>query len=77
MFFPGVDTRQPLWALIDLYGNCSGLELINVRIHMSNFQRSQREQQQQLHHHDDQIVISEKSHFREEQSFKDEKETVK
>lgn len=47
IFFSGVDTRQPLWALVDLYGNCTGLELIDVRIHMNNFHRSQREQQLQ------------------------------
>ena len=42
-----MDVRQPLWALVDLYGNCTGLELIDVRIHMNNFHRSQREQQLQ------------------------------
>ena len=31
VFFSGVDTRQPLWALIDLYGNCTSIELVDSR----------------------------------------------
>ena len=29
VFFNGVDTRQPLWAMIDLYGNCTSIELVD------------------------------------------------
>ena len=36
VFFSGVDTRTPLWALIDLYGNCTTIELVDTRKHVSN-----------------------------------------
>jgi len=29
VFFSGVDVRKPLWALLDVYGNTVGVELIN------------------------------------------------
>ena len=28
IFFSGVDTRKPLWALIDVYGNTTALEFV-------------------------------------------------
>lgn len=28
IFFTGVETRGPVWALLDLYGNCTAVELI-------------------------------------------------
>jgi hypothetical protein len=37
VFFSGIDTRQPLWAMIDLYGNCTTLEMIDVRSSLNNF----------------------------------------
>ena len=37
VFFSGIDTRQPLWAMIDLYGNCTTLELTDVRSTLNNF----------------------------------------
>lgn len=37
VFFSGVDTRQPLWAMIDLYGNCTGLELVDLRSSLNNY----------------------------------------
>ncbi|TRY74580.1 hypothetical protein TCAL_04597 [Tigriopus californicus] len=37
VFFSGVDTRQPLWAMIDLYGNCTGLELVDLRSNLNNY----------------------------------------
>ena len=37
VFFGGVDTRTPLWALIDLYGNCTSIELVDTRKNMNNF----------------------------------------
>lgn len=37
VFFSGVDTRQPLWAMVDLYGNCTAIELIDVRRNLNNF----------------------------------------
>ena len=36
VFFSGVDTRTPLWALIDLYGNCTSIELVDTRKNMNN-----------------------------------------
>ena len=40
VFFSGVDTRQPLWCLIDLYGNCTAIELVDMRRSLNNFARS-------------------------------------
>ncbi|XP_026486431.2 protein neuralized isoform X1 [Vanessa tameamea] len=31
MFFSGVDTRSPLWALVDVYGNCTAVQLADPR----------------------------------------------
>ncbi|XP_026472645.1 protein neuralized-like isoform X2 [Ctenocephalides felis] len=32
IFFSGVETRSPLWTLIDVYGNCTGIEFLDPRI---------------------------------------------
>jgi protein neuralized len=54
VFFSGVDTQQQLWALVDLYGNCTGLELVDLRTNLNNFHRShqnqlvQQQQQQRM-----------------------------
>ena len=37
VFFTGIDIRQPLWAMIDLYGNCTSIELADSRRSMNNF----------------------------------------
>jgi len=37
VFFSGIDTRQPLWCLIDLYGNCTAIELVDLRRSLNNF----------------------------------------
>ncbi len=34
--FTGVDTRQQLWALMDLYGNCTAVELVDGRNNVAN-----------------------------------------
>ena len=39
VFFSGIDTRKPLWAMIDLYGNCTSIELVDPRRSMNNFSR--------------------------------------
>ena len=50
-FFSGVDARRPLWALIDLYGNCAGIELIDVRRSLNNFHRvTHMTEQEQIRH---------------------------
>ena len=36
VFFSGVDTRTPLWALVDLYGNCTSIELVDTRKPQNN-----------------------------------------
>lgn len=37
IFFSGVDTRQgPLWALIDVYGNSTAIEFVDIRHHLNN-----------------------------------------
>ena len=41
VFFSGVDTRQPLWCLVDLYGNCTAVELVDMRRSLNNFARSE------------------------------------
>ena len=43
VFFSGVDTRTPLWALIDLYGNCTTIDLVDIRKNMNNFNTSSRQ----------------------------------
>ena len=30
LFFSGVDARQPLWCMIDLYGNCTAIEMVQL-----------------------------------------------
>lgn len=37
VFFSGVDTRTPLWAMIDLYGNCTSIEFQDLRRNMNNY----------------------------------------
>lgn len=32
LFFSGVDTRNPLWALVDVYGNCTAVQFADPRI---------------------------------------------
>jgi len=41
VFFSGVDTRQPLWCLIDLYGNCTAIELVDMRRSLNGFARNE------------------------------------
>ncbi|CAL8078338.1 unnamed protein product [Orchesella dallaii] len=36
LFFSGVDTRGPLWVLIDIYGNTTGLEFVDPRAQLNN-----------------------------------------
>eukprot|EP00096_Caligus_rogercresseyi_P009470 TRINITY_DN3225_c0_g1_i1.p1 TRINITY_DN3225_c0_g1~~TRINITY_DN3225_c0_g1_i1.p1 ORF type:complete len:476 (-),score=146.26 TRINITY_DN3225_c0_g1_i1:279-1706(-) len=36
IFFNGVDTKKPLWAMIDLYGNCTTIELVDIRRQFHN-----------------------------------------
>ncbi|KAL0803425.1 hypothetical protein ABMA28_017273 [Loxostege sticticalis] len=31
LFFSGVDTRNPLWALVDVYGNCTAVQFADPR----------------------------------------------
>lgn len=42
VFFTGVDMRRPVWAMIDLYGNCTGIEMIDLRAGLNNFSNSER-----------------------------------
>ena len=37
LFFSGIDIRQPLWCMIDLYGNCTAIELVDMRRSLNNF----------------------------------------
>ncbi|XP_048003389.1 protein neuralized isoform X1 [Leguminivora glycinivorella] len=32
LFFTGVDTRSPLWALVDVYGNCTAVQFADPRV---------------------------------------------
>lgn len=32
LFIKGIDTRLPLWAIIDVYGNCTAIELLDWRV---------------------------------------------
>ncbi|XP_045465468.1 protein neuralized isoform X1 [Harmonia axyridis] len=40
IFFSGVDTRGPLWALIDVYGNSTAIEFVDVRHNLNNSRRN-------------------------------------
>ncbi|XP_060645383.1 protein neuralized isoform X1 [Drosophila nasuta] len=47
----GIDTRALLWTVIDIYGNCTGIEFLDSRIYMYQQQQQQQlpaPQQQQL-----------------------------
>lgn len=49
IFITDVDARGPLWAVIDVYGNSTGIEFLDSRIYM--FQQQQQQQQHHHHHH--------------------------
>nr|CAD7402812.1 unnamed protein product [Timema cristinae] len=36
VFFSGVETRGPLWAVMDVYGNSTAVELVDTRQHLNN-----------------------------------------
>lgn len=42
VFINGVETRGPLWTLIDIYGNCSAIEFLDSRIYMYQQQNHSR-----------------------------------
>ena len=37
VFFSGVDTRQTLWGLVDLYGNCTCIDMLDMRRGLNNY----------------------------------------
>lgn len=39
IFFSGVETRGPLWALIDVYGNSTAIEFVDIRHQLNNSRR--------------------------------------
>lgn len=46
VFITGVETRGPLWTLIDIYGNCTAVEFLDSRVcqmHPSQGRRADRE----------------------------------
>lgn len=43
IFFSGVETKGPLWALVDVYGNCTGIQLIDARHQLNNARRDDTE----------------------------------
>lgn len=40
IFFSGVETRGPLWALIDVYGNSTAVEFVDIRHQLNNSRRT-------------------------------------
>ncbi|XP_017781062.1 PREDICTED: protein neuralized isoform X2 [Nicrophorus vespilloides] len=40
IFFSGVETRGQLWALIDVYGNSTGIEFVDIRHQLNNSRRN-------------------------------------
>ncbi|KAJ9596407.1 hypothetical protein L9F63_012570, partial [Diploptera punctata] len=40
IFFSGVETRGPLWAIIDVYGNSTAIELVDPRQQLNNSRRN-------------------------------------
>lgn len=43
IFFSGVETRGPLWALLDVYGNCTGVKFVDSRNQLNNARREDGE----------------------------------
>lgn len=41
IFFTGVETRGTLWALFDVYGNSTGIELVDHRTPLNNLRRNE------------------------------------
>ncbi|XP_022905558.2 protein neuralized isoform X1 [Onthophagus taurus] len=41
VFFSGVETRGPLWALIDVYGNSTAIEFVDIRHQLNNSRRNE------------------------------------
>lgn len=39
VFFSGVETRGQLWAMIDVYGNSTAIELLDARRQINNSRR--------------------------------------
>lgn len=42
VFITGIETRGPLWALVDVYGNCSAVEFLDSRVCMYQHRSGQR-----------------------------------
>lgn len=40
VFFSGVETRGPLWAIVDVYGNSTAIELVDPRQQLNNSRRN-------------------------------------
>lgn len=40
IFFSGVETRGPLWTLIDVYGNSTAIEFLDIRHQLNNSRRN-------------------------------------
>lgn len=56
VFINGVETRGPLWTLIDIYGNCSAIEFLDSRIYMYQQQQQQQHSHQHARRSNDAIV---------------------
>lgn len=56
VFITGVETRHPLWTLVDIYGNCSAIEFVDSRacVHQTQSQRRSVPREQEI----DRIVPS-------------------
>lgn len=59
IFITDVDARGPLWAVIDVYGNSTGIEFLDSRIYM--FQQQQQQQHHPHHHHQQQPAQQQQS----------------
>lgn len=49
VFITGVDTRSPLWTLIDIYGNCTAIEFLDSRVCMYHLQHHQTTVRRAVH----------------------------
>ncbi|XP_055713783.1 protein neuralized isoform X1 [Phlebotomus papatasi] len=36
VFIPGIETRNPLWTIIDIYGNCTAIEFLDSRNYINH-----------------------------------------
>lgn len=68
VFFSGIDTRKPLWAMIDLYGNCTQIALVDPRRATNNFSRGKKNCKKDIQFELTECVFTKKNSFSQVQT---------